>query len=66
MANDEKVRAKARAKVVGIGFAAMQRGERSTSIFSNGLGFFSYQFDGSGAKLVATMSLEEAFQYYKL
>ena len=58
------VRAKATTKVVGVGFSAMQPGERSTSIFSNGLGFFGYQFDGAGAKIIATMSLDEAFTYY--
>ena len=60
------VQAKAEKKIQGVGFTAMQRAECSTSVYPGGLGFFAYQFDSSGAKLIATIALEEAFIYVRL
>ena len=63
---DEAAKDKVYKKVMGIGLSAMQRGQTTTSVFSSGTGFFAYQFEQSGAKLLASMSLKEAIQLFEL
>ena len=57
---------KAEVKVMGVGMSAMQRGECSASVYACGLGFFSFHFESSGSKIIATMDLSEAFAFYEL
>eukprot|EP00435_Cladocopium_sp_Y103_P056361 s335_g19.t1 len=63
---DESLKDKLYKKVMGVSLSAMQRGLTTTSVFSSGLGFFGYQFENSGARLLASISLEEAFQLFDL
>ena len=65
ISDDAAAKTKAERKIQGIGLTAMQRGECSTSVYPGGLGFFAYQFDSSGSKLVATIALEEAYTYVR-
>ena len=63
---DEVAKDKMHKKVCGVGLSAMQRGLTTTSVFSSGIGFFGYQFEVSGARLLASMSLAEAIKLFEL